>query len=939
MLCNWSTRANVTILRGVACTRNANIKHILPILRRTRYSNTRYLSSQLHPASTASPHLFTVPLPVRRNPELTSLTPLHQSPTSAPSFIRSKSLPMLDADHLSPAQISRASAAAIRISVARGAVWDGFHLWHSLQWSAHRYHHPGSTSDPRPSFQKPIAAFVPVDFGRAVSTRLAGHSLLHSLLKAGEIKTAARLAEQMMAYGVELHPVSFSNLLHQLHPSAEATIVDRLRNLTQRLGGLRSSKVLTLSRVMPTDPMMRFAVQLLQGAREHRWQRTAGMYGSIIRVCLAQGEILVASLLLVLLLKDYQLRRACERVANEAERIGATDANAYVHWKVPEAPSRGFRLLPNRNTRLVYQRVAGFLEEHCINVEDPLFPEASQALANVASELRAQRIPHPNLATLIKVLYSYPQCKHNVWVTLPSGEPHFCNAYRYFNEVLSELLSSLPRYRPYDLNTSLPALNMDSYHALLNYSLRSCHSLTLADRLLHHMTQLRRPPLAPNMATYNILLRSCTLMRRNDLAEDVLRVIRQHVPDTQVDTYVPDFSGPAVQRRKTEDRPHRPEPFKWHRRRFRKLLDDIQTQQLTVPQPNGTLEPDNTLLTSYMAHLVATGRPRAAAALIGRVIPELFAYPKLTTSEERIAAWDASVLRGVKLGPYFFAAALNTLRKSGLTSIAERVWRLACAAEARSQEPGSTTSWSLSIHAYTAMLQLYAEEMRRWQKDGKIHDRVVISGCSRTPVRRRDLKRAAIFLQKGMCVFRQLPVSARTAQEFLTQSREDGSKLEHILAPPKADARFYNAALSLVGRHPGAPARAPRQGPHSRWNDMLRDTRRHFAHRGRKPRSWTPELEEVACAVVRAGYALPVGFQLRLVGRAECIMQRERADISARPSSFGRRGRPRFAPHRIPTFKRRGLPVRGRWNTTTQPSLLRSGSRDKYYRRVECKIV
>src|SRR6266404_1239553 len=193
MLCHWSVKANVIIPRTVAFTRNvAQIFLITPKNRRS--------SPFRSPAS--SYHSFKPTLRLLGAPVLPqNCSELH------PTTISSHSIPAptssFAANHLSPSQISRASAAAIRLSLSRGATWDAFHLWHSLRWSAHHYH-PNPSS--RPPFQEPITAFVPIDFGRPVSTRFAGHCLLHGLLRAGETKTAAMLAEQMMVNGEELHP-------------------------------------------------------------------------------------------------------------------------------------------------------------------------------------------------------------------------------------------------------------------------------------------------------------------------------------------------------------------------------------------------------------------------------------------------------------------------------------------------------------------------------------------------------------------------------------------------------------------------------------------------------------------------------------------------------------------------------------------------------------
>jgi hypothetical protein len=811
-------------------------------------------------------------------------------------------------DHLSSPQISRASAAAIRISVARGDIWDSFHLWHSLRWSMHRYRKPGSSSAPRPPFRAPLP-FVPIDFARPVSTRLAAHCLLHSLLRAGETKTAAKLTELMMADGEELHLLSFKTLLRQLRSASSQTVYDRLGRFTSRRKHL-GPRILELQNVMPMDPFTRAAVRLLNRAREHRWQRTTSMYGSVLRACLMQGEILVASLLLALLLKDYQLHHACIRVAKEAKRMGAQDTTTYVHSKIPEVPSRGFKLLPSSNSHFLYQSVNEFLDKHSTHVDDPLFSEASQALAILASALDARMIPYANLATLIKVMYSYPQCQHTVWITLPSGERRSRNAYRYFHEVLLNILCSLPDQKLLVPNTNqLPTLNVESYNALLHYALRHRHSLTLANRVLHHMTELRYPPLSPSTATYNILLRGSTLMRRNDIAESILRITPRQIPVNKPDA-IHHFPARTLQGPNSQIESCPTDSQLGSRRHgILGLLEDTREFDLNIPKPKGHVEPDKTLLTSYMSHLVATGRPDAVAILITRVIPEFEPPQKRLAAEELSTRWKTSVDRGVTLGPHFFAVALNALRKAGCRRLAERVWALACAAETMSLQSSVTVPWCLSVHSYTAMLQLYADETKGWLPDHT-------ASCARRsghPPRPRNPRRAILGLRKGMEVFRAIPLAAIRVREAAVRARKEGREWKHAAAPPRADARFYNAALSLVCRRPGMPPRGSHRGSRSRWNHLLGEVRQRFLLTGQKPRDWTPELEEIAKSLRSSGYALPIGFRLRLVGRDEQVTSQDRTDFGARPYSFGREVRAPFATHRLPTVKRKGLPLRRRW--------------------------
>ncbi|KAG1759058.1 hypothetical protein EDD22DRAFT_783045, partial [Suillus occidentalis] len=67
------------------------------------------------------------------------------------------------------------------------------------------------------------------------------------------------------------------------------------------------------------DQGTRHALKLLLHARQHRQRCYESTYQFIINICLVQGEIIVASLLFVLLVKDWEMKRAATQI-REQER-------------------------------------------------------------------------------------------------------------------------------------------------------------------------------------------------------------------------------------------------------------------------------------------------------------------------------------------------------------------------------------------------------------------------------------------------------------------------------------------------------------------------------------------------------------------------------------------------------------------------------------------
>ncbi|KAI0052631.1 hypothetical protein FA95DRAFT_1532489 [Auriscalpium vulgare] len=904
MLCHWSTTTN--FLRQHTLVRNGatrvSWKPSRPSIGPT---NRATLPAALHSLSRV--HAPQLALPAST---LSINSPPPTTPDSKSSVISS--------DHLTAAQVSRSSATAIRVSIARGNPWDASHLWHSLRWS-HSHYAPASQTGR--SFRNPSKSFVPVDFGRAVPLVLPSHALFHGYLRMGELKWAAKVAQQMMEDGHELRPKSFEAFLRALHPHNTAS--DAGRGIFVRANYPISPElpqyynVLSIHHVMPEDPLTRLAVRLLLSARDHRWQRTRGMYDTVIQACLVQGEILVASLLLFILIKDYQLRRTCAHLSSrtDAKEISQRNQDVDLH-----APNRGYYLLPRRLPFAVFSEIIKFIGKHTDDVNDPLFVSSSQGLANIASSLDSGQLPFQSLGLLIKVLYSYPRSRTRVLV-VQGDDKRFLHAYGYFHAVLHRLTSNLPStYHNTRTEIVQGPLDIEAYHSLLHYSLTQKHAPDLAQSILTHMTSVRNPPVQPDVVTYNILLRASRLLRRNDMSEQILQTLRQNMPVTSVGASIPTVEHPdsSLPRDPSRNSPHL-------------MINNTGfIHRLTG---------DSTLLVAYIAHLTSTGRGGAVADVLFKIIPELSlvdhpewdnVLPKHRAHYKRIAQ-SHSIARAARLGPHFFAAVINALGKVGKTGLAERVWYLAQSAEAKSWKTSSP--WSLSIHAYTTMLQIYAREARKglryrypkYRQPEATSDQIdrekkvnavgwalyVLSKHerSRTPDRRRNVLGRTL----GARLYRSMRLGGRAVYNSLLLKQ--GDALPKSVHPPIPDARFFNAALSLFTRRTGIWAPRP-LALRSRWRARLRRAHKRYLREGFTSPHWSPALEEIALDMQAAGFALPIGVREMLLGRwgvmstsdSEAVWPEDER-VRRRPMSFGRVKRPTFRPYAVPVAKTKGLPL------------------------------
>ncbi|KAH7924823.1 hypothetical protein BV22DRAFT_1090176 [Leucogyrophana mollusca] len=834
-------------------------------------------------------------------------------------------LPSTPPSSLTTAQISLAASRAVRISCRNGALTDAAYIINSLR---------GSTFIPNPRAPKiggpflPKLDFDPIDFCRPVSPALSAHGLLHHFIRAGETVKARQFARQLIRDGIRVRGAT-------LHAVVDTQINTGTKLPRSLLSGERHTgpDILSLRPEMAADEGTRYALSLLLLARRHRQRCSDKTYQSVIHACLLQGEIIVASLLFVLLVKDWEVKQKMAaglkaQIAEEQLLPNGPSPDLRNRWASLLADAK--RSPPKRlMSSILMQCEENMLLEPNEESAQPLRHAALQALANIAGLLDRRLLPFTDVSSLIRVLSRCPKASEKVWVFEGNREkPSRVEAYGYFHRVLHEFAHSLslraPCFGGQEVQSRMPPLSRETYNSLLHYAFRHRQSLPLANQVLHHMEHERSPPLKPDITTYNIFMRSSTLMRRNDLSELALAQLRCAKENQQ--------HGISVQPPKPLSLVHKP------------LLSHNQplfSDSKSDPRIKDPLSADVYTLTSYIMHLTSTGQPHVVAKILFHVLPELSAvdHPSwgVATEEDRREMRkqnrDQRLARAVILGPRFFTAVLNALCKAGKTGLTERVWLLAKEAERASwmwskQYGDVVKPWCLPVHAYTIMLQCYGAEARKGLKIrhlGRAEAGWVPK--SRSKVRgwayfvlanrraRKDLSRRTLALRASATLSRAMFRGAKDIYDTLVSIRQtDG----HRMQVPRPDARFFNAALELFGRQPSMRARSYRTSP-AHWRHKLGSASSQYTRFGKRPRGWNPFLARLVKEMAAAGYPIPAAFQRLFAGHWPYGFMhfKDKTTLNKQPFKFPRPRKMPFRPHALSTLRERGIPVRRReWTQT-----------------------
>ena len=684
---------------------------------------------------------------------------------------------------------------------------------------------------------------LPVTIPPGVSPRLPAHALIHGLVRHGLFHQASEFAIALMKNQIRLRGKILECITDGLAEAAtDKSVVSKRRDdlskrHMQKL--LHDPDVLSVHSHKPSNPNTAFAVQLWLMARKSESKRTRAMFNTLITLCLINGEIIIASLLFGLLVKDWEQRSNNLTAYCQLEKSRQPSFETSKALYIKHLSTQDLQPLLDTLTKLLSPIQKKLEEAMSRDVDDPDFQQALQALAVLGDLLNNRQLPFSRVETLIKALYSCPKVDNRVWVRGTTGAMHV-PAYQYFHRTLLHLCQNPPthcaqlnrtfilRHAPprgldcssgvrwirgfnftpsHPLARMQPAMAVSSYNALVHYALRHRLSATLAKRIIEHMTTQRVPPIRTNKDTLHVLLRTSSLYGQNNFVGSLVYRLRSS-------------GAGVVEQDPIKIRSSVPSNF----RALKEFIDKVRIpSDLSLDQ----MMHDPFALSTYLSTLVSGGRPRIVIQVMHLLLP-FFRYPHMRRRERLDKTmkqkWEESVANAVKLGPYILSIFLQTLIEGGSSKEVRTLFTLINDASHASQQMGATGScWRIPVVIYTQMLESYRAEY----------------GLHR---RRMTLDAEALSI-----LFYRVEGVYRAAKNAMSEEPSPITRL---------DSRFYNALLKLFAQLLPVKCNSIRE---ARRRSIV--VRRQYARTGIVDnRGRTALLEEVVADMIHAGYPIPVGF-------------------------------------------------------------------------------
>jgi len=441
------------------------------------------------------------------------------------------------------------------------------------------------------------------------------------------------------------------------------------------------------------------AIRLLSCARGANFSPRKETYQAVIEKCISNGDVLEATTLFAALARSWQ---AYQEELNQprSQRAGGKEHTTY--------PRPSYTML-----RPIIDSIQDGLERVTqTSGASERWRKLREALAVLVDLANKQLLPFSRLSSFIKACHGFRQHLRTVRARNVLIGNYTSSRDDHVDSMIHDCLTRfIQRLVPSELETQLLDLHLNTCNALLYYALRFCRSQELASTVLEYMFEYRTPVLQLELSTYNVLLRSSTLLKHNSFAKLVMETwngqagkadLRKIAAALRTETNRKD-KGPLVA-------PPSVDPAMWQ-----SSENDIRSCA--------------TSLVTYITHWTSVGKPEEIVKFIYQLFPgidfsQLISRHSATLDRSISHEYFTSVRRAAHLGPHVVSAILNSAAKTGKIGLVEKLWHLALQAEIASWDcslSDNYSPWRLSIHSFTSVLQLYASEKRRGSSISSFH--------------------------------------------------------------------------------------------------------------------------------------------------------------------------------------------------------------------------
>lgn len=680
---------------------------------------------------------------------------------------------------LTPAQLGREASHVIRFLLSQQNVADSYTIVNSIRYAGlinKASSLPGVTN--LEQFRSVALAFSP-----DVSPRLPTHTLLHGLIRMRMLEEASNLANQMIEAGITVRCRSLEVLYKTIALGAQP--------LPPTLGNVSN------------HPGTRFALRILELTRESRQRRSRNMFKTLLKLCIINGEIIVASLIFGTLLRDWQ-----------AQQLASTPPAAQL---TPDPES----------LRFFVTDMCSVIDSHLLsNRTDShstlAFAGSLQALANLAYALDHRLFPSRNLTAIICSMYRCPKGEETVWVP-DKGE---VQAHAYFHGVLARLMNDLPTKSSGGI---MPPLDMPTSCTLLHYALRHRKSVRLAEKVHENMFHNQ---LEPNDTTINILERAEHLLRTSKIKGKCLELLDRRQTNkfkhglTTQDNYA---LSTRISRLIDTDNSHA----------VVDALDDIlpglfahrATEDLGLLKRAIYLGP--VVFTDILNALLKTGRTGKAERVwhIARRAEEM--SWEFVRKDNEVKPWCLPV--------HAYTIMIKLYAKE--------------AKKARSYFVAQGQGVDLPLNPKSVRIVGWGRDPRNGRKMKVDEKPRHYLGRQLAIKVYRAVSDAPHEVQRRVAELRERQQQSQGLVRVVIGRRQ--------LEAPHPDARLFNAILDVVGRHPHMTRRRPDK---KRYARRLRASLARFAAGHHSQASCDPALPQIAADMTRAGFSVPLLYRRLLVG-------------------------------------------------------------------------